>query len=233
MVIPMKSLVSAGRVLIKSTTNHQVNTNMSLMSLFSSTIQFLSSDQTKLGQNVGARLQDIVSYIVCSGTVDSLAGYLQLVRDPIDNSPEVAQFLLTALQLLTSLTSAIERGQDPSHLLSALQGTELGGSVSMLYGMLLHQGRDNDRDTVPAALPQHTLDVAVEACTLLQRLVRDHNVQNVLGCEGVSLEFRHIASYLLYYCQHHNQTQLLNLVIVLVGYFTANHPDNQVIVQSG
>ena len=100
--------------------------------------------------------------------------------------------------------------------------------------MLLHQGRDNDRDTVPAELPQHTLDVSVEACTLLTRLVRDHhNVQHVLGSEGISLEFRHIASYLLYYCQHHNQSQLLNLVIVLVGYFTANHPDNQSIVQSG
>ena len=90
-----------------------------------------------------SRLQDVVSYIVFSGTVDSLASYFQLVRDPIDNSPEVAEFLLTALQLLTSLTSAIERGQDPSHLLLALQGTELGGTVSMLYGMLLHFQSNN------------------------------------------------------------------------------------------
>ena len=70
------------------------------------------------------------------------------------------------------------------------------------------------RTPSPPLPPQHVLNVAVEACTLLQRLVRDHHVQNVLGCEGVSLEFRHIASYLLYYCQHHNQTQLLNLVVV-------------------
>ena len=278
-VIPIKSLVSAGKVLVKATAGHQTNTefmlmsnklalivdilldrigrltpeqqqqrpeemtlqgpdpdplSQSLMSLLSSNIQFLSSGTVKLSQNLAARLQDIVSYIVCSGTVDSLAGYFTLVRDPIDNSPEVAEFLLIALQLLTSLTSAIERGQDPSHLLSALQGTELGGTVSMLYGMLLHQGRDNDRDTEPPELPQHTLDVSVEACTLLQRLVRDHHVQNVLGSEGISLEFRHIASYLLYYCQHHShQAQLLNLVISLVGYFTANNPDNQSIVQSG
>ena len=108
------------------------------------------------------------------------------------------------------------------------------GTVSMLYGMLLHQGRDNDRDTEPPELPQHTLDVSVEACTLLLRLVRDHHVQSVLGSEGISLEFRHIASYLLYYCQHHShQAQLLNLVISLVGHFTANNPDNQSIVQSG
>merc|ERR1711915_208889 len=57
--------------------------------------------------------------------------------------------------------------------------------------------------------------------------------QYVLGSEGISLEFRHIASYLLYYCQHHNQSQLTNKVILLVGYFTANHPENQSIVQSG
>ena len=276
-VVPMKSIVSAGRVLVGAAQGHEANTqfvvmsnkltlivdilldrlarltpeqprleemtmtgpdpdpvSQSLMLLLSTVIQFLSG-LTKQSQEVVSRLQEVVSYIVCSGTVDSLASYFQLVRDPIDNSPEVAEFLLTALQLVTSLTVAIERGQDPSHLLLALQGTELAGTVSMLYGMLLHQGRDfdRDRDSPPSPLPPHTLAVAVEACTLLHRLVRDHHVQTVLGREGISLEFRHIASYLLYYCQHHNQTKLLNLVIVLVGYFTANHPDNQSIVQSG
>jgi len=278
-VIPIKSLVSAGRVLSKATHNHTANTgflmmsnrltliadilldrlarltpeqpkieevgegpdtdplSQSLMSLLSSNIQHLSKE--KLDQPVTSRLQDMVSYVVCSGTVDSLANYFQLVRDPIDSSPEVAEFLLTALQLLTSLTAAIEQQQgiDPTHLLAALQGTELAGTVSMLYGMLLHQGRDSDRDSIPPALPQHTLAVAMETCTLLHRLVRDQHrmgqVQTVLGSEGISLEFRHIASYLLYYCQHHSETELLNQVIVLVGYFTANHPDNQSIVQSG
>jgi len=278
-VIPIKSLVSAGRVLSKATHNHTGNSgfimmsnrltliadilldrlvrltpeqpkieevgegpdtdplSQSLMSLLSSNIEHMSKE--KLDQVMATRLQDMVSYIVCSGIVDSLANYFQLVRDPIDSSPEVAEFLLTALQLLTSLTAAIEQqqGMDPTHLLAALQGTELAGTVSMLYGMLLHQGRDSDRDSTPAPLPQHTLAVAMETCTLLHRLVRDEHrmgqVQTVLGSEGISLEFRHIASYLLYYCQHHSETELLNQVIVLVGYFTANHPDNQSIVQSG
>jgi len=278
-VIPIKSLVSAGRVLIKATYNNTSNSgfllmsnrltmiadilldrlvrlnpeqpkieevvegpdtdplSQSLMSLLSSNIQHLSKE--KLDQTMVNRLQDIVSYIVCSGIVDSLANYFQLVRDPIDSSPEVAEFLLTSLQLLTSLTAAIEQqsGLDGSQLLSALQGTELAGTVSMLYGMLLHQGRDSDRDSSPPSLPEHTLAVARETCTLLGRLVRDKHrmgqVQTVLGSEGISLEFRHIASYLLYYCSYHTNTELLNQVIVLVGYFTANHPDNQTIVQSG
>jgi len=149
--------------------------------------------------------------------------------------------LLTSLQMLTSLTAAIESGEavgeDPTHLLAALQGTELAGTVSMLYGMLLHQGRDSDRSESPTSLPDHTLAVVTETCTLLHRLVRNNArvtlIQAVLGQEGISLEFRHIASYLLYYCQHHSQSDLLAQVIVLVGYFTANHPDNQSIVQSG
>jgi len=107
----------------------------------------------------------------------------------------------------------------------------------MLYGMLLHQGRDSDRSESPTSLPEHTLAVVTATCTLLHRLVgrgdRLALIQAVLGQEGISLEFRHIASYLLYYCQHHTQANLLNQVIVLVGYFTANHPDNQAIVQSG
>ena len=77
----------------------------------------------------------------------------------------------------------------------------------------------------------------METCTLLHRLVRDQHrigqVQTVLGSEEISLELGHIASYLLYCCQHHSETELLNQVIVLVGYLTASHPDNQSIMQSG
>ena len=138
-VIPLKSLVSLGRVVCRAVQDHPANTlhlllsnrlalvadilldrlvrlegvgeldaglgpdtdplSASLMVLLSSAIQQLSSCEVSPRQEVRARLQDLVSYIVCSGTVDSLAGYFQLVRDPIDSSPEVAQFLLTSLQV--------------------------------------------------------------------------------------------------------------------------------------
>jgi hypothetical protein len=57
-------------------------------------------------------------------------------------------------------------------------------------------------------------------------------LQEVLGQECISLEFRHLASYLLWYCQSHNVTDLLHLTIVLVGYFAAKNTDNQVPVGS-
>ena len=58
-------------------------------------------------------------------------------------------------------------------------------------------------------------------------------VQDVLSQEGISLEFRHIISYLLWYCQGHNEIDLMHEAIILVGYFAAKHTDNQIMVQSG
>ena len=54
--------------------------------------------------------------------------------------------------------------------------------------------------------------------------------QSSLGEEGTSLELRHIASHLLWYCGHHlsEGADLLHEVILAVGYFTVTHTDNQV-----
>lgn len=52
--------------------------------------------------------------------------------------------------------------------------------------------------------------------------------QSIVGAEGLSLAFRHIASSLLGHCGQVSCESLLHEVIVCVGYFTVNHPDNQV-----
>lgn len=52
--------------------------------------------------------------------------------------------------------------------------------------------------------------------------------QTILGAEGVSLQFRHITSYILWYCSHDREKDLLHEVISIVGYFAVQHRDNQV-----
>lgn len=52
--------------------------------------------------------------------------------------------------------------------------------------------------------------------------------QSVLGAEGLSLAFRHIVSSLLWHCSQNSSEELLHEVIISVGFFTVNHPDNQV-----
>ena len=90
------------------------------------------------------RAQDQISYVVSVGIVDKLASYFHSVQDPIEGKPEVGEFLLSALQLVSALTGIVEAFKtdvpnDPTHLWTALQVTDLAGIVSMLYGMLLHQ----------------------------------------------------------------------------------------------
>lgn len=58
-------------------------------------------------------------------------------------------------------------------------------------------------------------------------------LQSVLGAEGLSLAFRHIVSSLLRFCSQQPSEELLHQVIVCVGYFTVNHPDNQVRAAEG
>ena len=50
----------------------------------------------------------------------------------------------------------------------------------------------------------------------------------IVGAEGVSLEFRHIASFLLLYGVTSSASHLLNLTILCIGYFATGNPDNQV-----
>lgn len=53
--------------------------------------------------------------------------------------------------------------------------------------------------------------------------------QSALGAEGISLEFRHIATYLIWYCSHFVSCEdLLHEIILIVGYFTILNTDNQV-----
>ncbi|KAJ9582907.1 hypothetical protein L9F63_022743, partial [Diploptera punctata] len=45
------------------------------------------------------------SYTVSVGVVDKLALYCGGVRDPIDGDPQAAQFLLSGIELLTTLAA--------------------------------------------------------------------------------------------------------------------------------
>ena len=62
-----------------------------------------------------------------------------------------------------------KNGDDPTQLLATLQVTELVGAVSILYGMLLHQGAPPKlQDSVPPVLPSHTVAVALATIRLLR-----------------------------------------------------------------
>uniref|UniRef100_A0A4W3HN00 S-phase cyclin A-associated protein in the ER n=1 Tax=Callorhinchus milii TaxID=7868 RepID=A0A4W3HN00_CALMI len=194
------------------------------------------------------RVQDLISYVVYIGLIDKLYGCFLSIQGPVDDLPKIASFLQNTTALLHGLCrldfAVLNRSQgifenkrqDPTGLIAALQSTELVGALNMLYCILLHgASADHNTSTFGEIYTQPTIHVAIQSLRFLNSFafLDLPTFQAVCGAEGLSLAFRHIVSSLLWYCSHHTCEDLLHEVIVCVGYFTVNHPDNQVTVQSG
>uniref|UniRef100_A0A671M439 S phase cyclin A-associated protein in the endoplasmic reticulum-like n=1 Tax=Sinocyclocheilus anshuiensis TaxID=1608454 RepID=A0A671M439_9TELE len=202
-------------------------------------------------ENFNTRAQDLISYVVNMGLIDKLYGCFLYVQGPIDECPKMTAFLEQATAFLhgmcklcfavtgRSLSIFDNKRQDPTGLTALLQSTDLVGVLHMLYCILLHSAPPDSLSAGPVG-PQEpysptVIQVALQGLRFLNTfaLLDLSAFQCVLGAEGLSLAFRHIVSSLLWYCSQHSSEELLHELIICVGYFTVNHPDNQVIVQSG
>ncbi|KAM5206524.1 S phase cyclin A-associated protein in the endoplasmic reticulum isoform 7-T15 [Hipposideros larvatus] len=200
------------------------------------------------GDAFNSRVQDLISYVVSSGLIDKLCGCFLSVQGPVDESPRTATLLQHATCLLQgacTLCLAVTRRpysifdnnrQDPTGLTAALQATDLAGVLHMLYCVLFHGSISEPGTASPKeSYPQSTVQVAIQSLRFFNSFAALDlpAFQSVVGAEGLSLAFRHIASSLLGHCSHVSCESLLHEVIICVGYFTVCHPDNQVVVQSG
>ncbi|XP_055047817.2 S phase cyclin A-associated protein in the endoplasmic reticulum isoform X4 [Misgurnus anguillicaudatus] len=202
-------------------------------------------------ENFNTRVHDLISYVVNMGLIDKLYGCFLSVQGPIDEIPKMAAFLEQATAFLhgmcklcftvtsRSLSVFDNKRQDPTGLSALLQSTDLVGVLHMLYCILLHSAPPEPLSGGPEG-PQgpyspSVIQVALQGLRFLNTfaLLDLSAFQSVLGAEGLSLAYRHIVSSLLWFCSQHSSEDLLHELIICVGYFTVNHPDNQVIVQSG
>ncbi|XP_033491397.1 S phase cyclin A-associated protein in the endoplasmic reticulum isoform X3 [Epinephelus lanceolatus] len=193
------------------------------------------------------RTQDLISYVVNMGLIDKLYGCFLSIQAPVDEHPKMSAFLQHASALLHSMCKLCfvvtgrapsifdNKRQDPTGLTALLQSTDLVGVVHTLYCILLHSFSPESSSQSQEPYSPGVIQVALQGIRFLNSfaLLDLSAFQSVLGAEGLSLAFRHIVSSLLWYCTQHSSEELLHEVIICVGYFTINHPDNQVIVQSG
>nr|XP_021511913.1 S phase cyclin A-associated protein in the endoplasmic reticulum-like [Meriones unguiculatus] len=200
------------------------------------------------GDAFNSRVQDLISYVVNMGLIDRLHGCFLSVQGPVDENPKMATFLQHAagfLRGLCMLCFAVtgrsysifdNNHQDPTGLTAALQATDLAGVLHMLYCILFHGSISEPSTASPKdSYTQNTIQVAIQSLRFFNSfaVLNLPAFQSIVGAEGLSLAFRHMASSLLGHCSQVSCESLLHEVIVCVGYFTVNHPDNQVIVQSG
>ncbi|XP_074405627.1 S phase cyclin A-associated protein in the endoplasmic reticulum isoform X2 [Zonotrichia albicollis] len=195
-----------------------------------------------------SRVQDLISYVVNMGLVDKLCCCFLSVQGPVDENPNVASFLQSATAVLHGMCqlcwalsgrccSVFDSGrQEPTGLSAALQATDLVGVLHMLYCVLFHGTSSEPSPASPKdSYAASTVQVAIQSLRFFNSfaLLDLPAFQSIVGAEGLSLAFRHIISSLLWYCSQHTCEGLLHEVIICVGYFTVNNPDNQIIVQSG
>ncbi|KAJ8417334.1 hypothetical protein AAFF_G00285610 [Aldrovandia affinis] len=207
-----------------------------------------TKNKTSGVEHFNARVQDLISYVVNMGLIDKLYGCFLSVQGPVDESPKMAAFLQQATALLHSMCKLCfavtgrapsvfdNKRQDAAGLTALLQSTDLVGVLHTLYCILLHGAAPEPASTGPLeGYPPAVIQVALQGVRFLNSfaLLDLTAFQTVLGAEGLSLAFRHIAGSLLWYCSQRPSEELLHEVIVCVGYFTVNHSDNQVMVQSG
>ncbi|XP_072241940.1 S phase cyclin A-associated protein in the endoplasmic reticulum isoform X3 [Leuresthes tenuis] len=212
---------------------------------------WISSPDTKVkssaSDSFNTRAQDLISYVVNMGLIDKLYGCFLSIQSPVDEHPKMSAFLQQASALLHSMCKLCfvitgrapsifdNKRQDPTGLTALLQSTDLVGVVHTLYCILLHSFLPESASQSQEPYGPGVIQVALQGIRFLNSfaLLDLSAFQSVLGAEGLSLAFRHIVSSLLWYCTQHSSEELLHEVIICVGYFTVNHPDNQVIVQSG
>ncbi|GAA6100323.1 S phase cyclin A-associated protein in the endoplasmic reticulum isoform X1 [Tachysurus ichikawai] len=198
--------------------------------------------KTKSVESFTSRAQDLISYVVNMGVIDQLYGCFLSVQGPVDESPKMSAFLEQATAFLHALcklcfvvngrSSCIfdNKRQDPTGLTALLQNTDLVGVLHMLYCILLHSTESGSMASLQEPYNPAVIQVALQGLRFLNSfaLLDLTAFQSVLGAEGLSLAFRHIVSSLLWYCSQNSSEELLHEVIICVGYFTVNHPDNQV-----
>ncbi|XP_053541454.1 S phase cyclin A-associated protein in the endoplasmic reticulum isoform X2 [Ictalurus punctatus] len=199
----------------------------------------------KTVDNFCTRTQDFIGYVVNMGVIDKLYGCFLYVQGPVDESPKMSAFLEQATALLHAMcklcfavngrSSSIfdNKRQDSTGLTVLLQNTDLVGVLHMLYCILLHSTVPEPQSGNMASFQEPYSPAVVQVALQGLRFLNSFALldltafQSVLGAEGLSLAFRHIVSSLLWYCSQNSSEELLHEVIICVGYFTVNHPDNQ------
>ncbi|KAJ6220990.1 hypothetical protein RDWZM_006802 [Blomia tropicalis] len=246
--------------------NSNVNSYFPYDSVVGSLCEFFSATFDKAFQHFSSKMNnsdkqcttmiqhinDIINYLVLIGVIDKLSIILSSIRGSVNELPPQALFvkqiitLLSAIsKLLTLLPSCdhenigygLKLTDDDTQFMLTLRVNQLCGIVSLLYGFLLHSGTPIRDDNVPILVPEHTLQIALEAIRFFNfiALLDINLIQSILGGEGLSLQIRHICSYLIWYCSHHHHsnTELLHEVIVLIGNFVVLNTDNQNLLQLG
>ncbi|CAK9811176.1 S phase cyclin A-associated protein in the endoplasmic reticulum [Anthophora plagiata] len=217
------------------------------------------------------RVLDIAGYLIAGGLVDRVIRHSRALIETdffVDQDHE-SPVLLSSYDLLYRICCHLKKSMDQetgsvhensnnveqtsfeSHLLSTLCSTEAAGAIGALYTAIALTPQ-NQKGSSPTpnqtTLSQSTRILVVRSLRLLKSIagLNLQKLQNLLGAEGTSLQWRLIASHLITRlsrdpishkpeigsAQNTSGTYILSELFQVLGYFAVNNPDNQLILQS-
>ncbi|XP_031834015.1 short spindle 3 isoform X2 [Nomia melanderi] len=220
------------------------------------------------------RVQDIAGYLVAGGLVDRVSRHSRALveTDFFVDQDHDSPLLISAYDLLcrvcchlkkttdqeiSSITennnnnNNVEQTSVESHLLSTLSSTGAAGAIGALYAAvaLVPQNQKGSSPTPNQITMTQSTRVLVVRCLRLLKAIAELNLQrlqNLLGAEGTSLQWRLIASHVITRlsrdpishkpeigcAQNTSGTYILSELFQVLGYFAVNNPENQLTLQS-
>ncbi|XP_043514347.1 S phase cyclin A-associated protein in the endoplasmic reticulum-like isoform X2 [Frieseomelitta varia] len=145
----------------------------------------------------------------------------------------------------------VEQTNVESHILSTLASTEAAGAIGALYAAvaLTPQNQKGSSPTPNQITVSQSMRILIVRSLRLLKSTAGLNIQklqNLLGAEGTSLQWRLIASHVITRlsrdpishkpeigsAQNTSGTYILSELFQVLGYFAVNNPENQLVLQS-
>eukprot|EP00743_Colponemidia_sp_Colp-15_P003156 GILK01003409.1.p1 GENE.GILK01003409.1~~GILK01003409.1.p1 ORF type:complete len:917 (+),score=221.09 GILK01003409.1:142-2751(+) len=196
-----------------------------------------------------AMKDDFIAYVVCCRLLPKMKERFSAIRGPLDLSSSLPLLLLKSISFVQALTAfpdsdvtkkpVYDRSEKVgSTVTAALRDTDLVGIVSLLISILLSGGPP--RSSAPRLIPQTVLTLALISIKALNNIARiDLDLlQNTLGSIDFQVEVFHLLNYLVNYCtvridNSEDIRELLNEMVVLIGYYVLKNNKNQELVSRG
>ncbi|XP_070496393.1 S phase cyclin A-associated protein in the endoplasmic reticulum [Chironomus tepperi] len=177
----------------------------------------------------GQRIELILSYITASGILELITKKCLKVREPIENQQSLLLPLLAMMGLLTKIAEICPKNK--VDFLSLVKSTEIFGTITLLYRTM----------SFGENIPKRTISLAGSCYGLIKAIaLLDINCfQQILNEEKLTFKFLDVITILLNYCgpklcenDDKEMKAVIRDLVVILGYFSANHKKNQNLLTS-
>ena len=192
---------------------------------------------------------DLINYALSIGLMDQIFVIFNVVCGPMENT-DTESIVLKSMEILSVITCHLKKdcrivsnskhkhydNPDTQILSNKLKQFPSMNVTSLLYSIILHSGPPKPQNASPPKLSARTIAITTIAFGFINNafLINHSAMQSGVGSDETRVnEFKLLVSYLIGYSKYFDNNELLDQLIVSVGYFVLFSCQNQDAIQSG